>query len=239
MEMPDLEFADSIEFDDFDDDAYELYTSFRLQVNKIIKTKIYAVKNLIEAKLSETTADAEIAHFLKLMIVKLIHLDKILKSSDVFIKNGIEINTFSALVEWISAKYEIYFDPEIKKLIKNNAARLKMTEVRLISGNPIIFPEFHLRNYMNPDQHRAFMKILIEEKNACNSKGKSNKSKSTAWFCALIATYAFNTGYVNARIGPSLAKNILKVNFDLETTVNYISQQNKTKINDFKPYAKE
>jgi hypothetical protein len=238
MEMPYLEFAPSDQFDDFDDDIYDLYISFNLQVNKIIKSKIYAVKNLIEAKLSETTKDAEIAHFLKLMIVKLIHLDKILKSSDVFIKNGIEINTFSSLVDWLKSKYEIYFDPEIKKLVKSNAARLKITEIRVISANPVIFPEFHLRNYMNPDQYKAFMNILIKEKNACDSKGKTNKSKSTAWFCALISAYAFKSGYVNERIRPSLAKNILKVNFDVETTVNYISQQNKTKINDFKTYVK-
>lgn len=237
MEMPELEFADSDQFDDFDDDAYELYTSFRLQVNNSIKTKIYTVKSLIEAKLSETTKDAEIAHFLKLMIVKLIHLDKILKSSDVFIKNGIEINTFSLIVDWLNAKYEIYFDPEIKKLIKNNASRLQITEVQLRFGNPVIFPEFHLRNYMNPDQYKQFMDILIIEKNACNSNGKSNNSKNRAWFSALISKYVFKTGYVNARIGPSEAKNILKVNFGLETTANYISQQSKTKINDFRPYV--
>lgn len=238
LKMPDFELVDLKQFDNLDYDAYYLYTSFSLQVNKIIKSKIYAVKSLIEAKLSETTQDIEIAHFLKLMIVKLIHLDKILKSTDVFIKNGIEINTFSSLVDWLNAKYEIYFDPEIKRLIKSNAARLKITEVVLISGNPIIYPEFHLRNYMNADQYKVFMNILINEKNACNSNGKSNNSKNVAWFSALICKYAFKSGYVNSHIGPSLAKNILKVNFDIETTANYISQQNKTKINDFKPYLK-
>jgi len=160
------------------------------------KRELVLSKGLIERKISLLESDQQIARFLRLMLNKLNHLNRIAVNNPVFLDYNIDTVVFKNLFEEYIRKYASYLPPkQLESLIVDN--RMVNNELlpnsvqNLLSGSR----SYHLKDLMPHANYETLKRFLIEKVKACNYDLTSNHTKTLKWFLPLISVALAEKNY--------------------------------------------